>query len=368
MYKEMKRHSLLAILPWVLICFAAGAVLLGLVTKLNVLTLIRGPELLDAVAEADLDGAYVTFDESRIVAVYATSSAGDDPTTYYYILRYGPDRYVTLQSNAKQYDKLASALAQSESYYTGELDSLSVMGSATGFVQKTDADTVDMMVQQMGSIKKSFKDTGLPGMDADGVVEDHVLAYTVRLNRCGWMPYWLVWVCSLLWLGLFALGIVLLVMQFTGRFQKEVRRVLAGAQASRQEIEADYAAAQTFDSIRLGDLYTWYYKGASAFAFPTREIIWVYKAMYARASDKYRWGITVYLKDKTSREMYMPQDASRSKIIRAYQAKGLAFVSTYQSSYEKLLRDDFEAFCQLALDEKAERERIAREKAMWERV
>ena len=368
MYKEMKRHSLLTILPWVLICIAAGAILLGLVTRFQVLTLIRGPELLDAVAEENLDGAYVTFDESRIVAVYASASAGDDPTTYYYILRYGTDKYVTLQSNAKQYENFSSALAQSESYYTGELDSLSVMGSVTGFVQETDGETVEMMAKQMESIKKSFKHTGLPGMDTDGVVEDHILAYTVRLARCGWMPYWFVWLCSILGLGLLALGIVLLALQFTGRFQKEVHRVLGASDHTAQEIEQDYAQAQVFDSIRLGDLFTWYYKGASAYAFPTQEIIWVYKAMYARASDKYRWGITVYLKDHTSREMYMPQDASRSKIIRAYQAKGLAFVSTYQSGYEKLLREDFDAFCQLAVEEKAERERIAREKAMWEQV
>ncbi len=374
MFHKMKRHSFCIILPWILLCFAAAALLFGLVTQDKALTLLKGPELLDAVAEPELNGAYVTFDKSRLVAVYASASTTDSEdnetiTSYYYILRYGENRYLTLISTEKQYSEFSDALDQSESYYTDGLGTLSSMGSITGFVETIDADLPETMAEQLQSVAKSFPDTGLPGL-ADGEdVAEYILPYAVRMNRCGWMPYWFIWLCTALWLVLLAIGILLLALQISGWYYRQVRNLMSadGAHTSEQ-LQSDYDSAMVFDSIRLGDLYTWYYKGGHAYAFPTKEIAWVYKSMYARASDKYRWGITVYLKDYTKYEMYMSQDADRDRIIRAYQNKGLIFLSTYQSSYERLFRDDYPAFCRLAEQEKEEREHKAREKALWEKI
>ena len=374
MEKEMRRHSLLAVLPWILICLAGGALILGLLTQGKTFVLLSGPKALDTVSDEELEGSYVSFDKSRVVAVYASASVEDsngdsEETAYYIILRRG-DRYLTLQCNPKQYDRLSVALEQAENYYTGESEDLLGLGTVTGFVETADEDLVETMVTQMESLAKNHKDTGLPGLGEGEEPGDQVDAYVVRMERCGWMPYWLIWVLSGIWVVLFLIALMLIVLQVSGYYQKQYQSYMKRAVTdyTAEALQADWDNAQVFGSIRLGDICTWFYKGAHSYAFLTGEIVWVYKALYARTSDKYRWGITVYLKDHSVREMYMSQDANRSKIIRAYQDKGLTFVSDYKSSYEKIFRDDFDTFLQMAADEKAERERKAREKAMWEQV
>lgn len=335
MYQAMTRHSLLSVLPRLILSLGLAILLLALSLG-NVVTLISGAQDLNVLRDQAQPGDYVSIDMSQLIATYSTLSINDQALKEYYIVRLTGDEdvYLSMCAPEKSSKRFERATSQSYDYYQKDSGVMNSMGLIRGTLTTLDEEGTEMIDQWA-------HDSGLPGFSTDTNLDGRILSLEIQLNSMGLLsPAWS-WI-------LFVLGVLCLIwfaaelfIALSGRYFRQVRAML-GDDAKAQ---AEWASAEPFGNARIGEDYIWYTNGPRTEVFSFKTVIWVYKQFDARVLGKYKWPVSIFTSDRSYHELCVREDKEREQMIDILHAHGGCFVTGYnQDNYEQFC-NDFDAFC-----------------------
>ena len=335
----LKKVSKKRMMPKIIALFAA-ALLLLIATKFGIFSLILGPTTAGETAAEDLMGKYVSFDASDSIAAYASLGSSGSSKMQYYVLTWG-DKYISISATSEHYNLLEAASEQSQEYYLGDLTELSPLGELKGTVVKLEDDLKDFMISGITGI-------GIPGADTAEEAEAHVVPYTIKLGYVGWLPQTWCLVFTALALLCIAGAVALLVLLNTGFYHKNALAVVGGD----KNAEADFETSTLHDQIRVGKRYIWYFKGPKSYALPTSSVVWGYCEANPMVVSKYQWPMALYTQDKNYHCVHIATKDEINQILSEIAAHKYPFVEGYTSAKNKMFQSDFQAFFELAKENK----------------
>ncbi len=333
MYQSMKRQSLLAAMPRMILALVLAAVLLA-VSAGGVLTMLGGAKDLNALGANVKEGDYVSFDMSRLMSAYASlSNSGGETLEVYYIVRLDNDIYLSMRADGKSEEKFERATDQSYDYYRNDSGIMNQMGTISGQVTALD----DESYQSMSDWITQSKLSGFDGDEPTGTI----LALEVQHGKVGLMGVagnWIVFVLGLLSLVWFVLE---LVFARSGRCHEQVTNTLGSDAAAAQEWEH----AEALGNARIGQSHVWYSQRGKSYVFSVDEIVWVYKQFDSKVLGRYKWPVSIFTSKRDYHELCVAEDTQREQLIGLLRAHGGHFVYGYsQDNYDQYI-NDFKSFC-----------------------
>lgn len=344
MYKTLKRESLKYVLPRIVVCALAAAILLAVCAG-GLVHLMVGPVDLKQVDTNQLDGEYVSFDASEVIVAFANLTAkgdsGSKTIKTYYLLPVGDGSYMAVmdrkEHNANILDR---AMEQSHEYYLGDLETLTKLGTLSGTVKPLEDDMVSYMTDCIDNY-------ALPGYEEGRDSARLIVSYQVNLGYVGFLTTtWIAVLGAMAGVAVLLL-VVQLVVLFGGVYQKSLRALIG-------DRETGFDVAVKVERIRVAD-YIWYTKGPGSRAIATEDVVWGYAMPEPMVVSKYRWPVALYTKDQKLVRLTFMEQKNCQVFLDVVAAQGKPFIQGYTSEYSQMFQQDMERFMREA--EQAAKER-----------
>ncbi len=341
MYQSMRRHSLAAVLPRLLLALVLAVVLLAF-TAGSAFRLMAGPDPLNVLGTQAAAGDYVSVDMSQIVTGYAslTNEKSDGSTNTiktFYILKIGEGTYLSLCADGRYDKSLERATDQAYDYYRNNSGILNEMGLISGQLTAMDDESLEMLTSWITQSK-------LEGFETEGAYTGTILPLEMQLNRIGSLSVTWTWILFALGLACLIWFVVELSLALSGFYFRQVRQALG----NDANAIAEWQSAEAFGNARVGKDYIWYTRGPKSFVFPFNEVVWVYKQFDPRVLGRYKWPVSIFTSSRDYHELCVQEDRQREQLIQILRAHGGKFVAGYsQDNYDQFC-NDFQAFCDRA--------------------
>lgn len=340
MYKQLKLCSFRKVLPRCIASLVLAGILFA-VTGFGVFALIGGPRDISSVPSGEMDGSFVSFDINRVVSAFASAGSSSAPSTEYFILDLGDGKYMSLESGSKYFRILENAANQSEDYYMNDSGILNKLGTYSGQVVPLDDELYDFLTDWIDEVGVLITD-GTPAAE-------RTLHLSVDFQRVNGMSFTAIWILSAAALALILYAAAEIVMVFTGAYCSSVKKAIsASGDTDESAIDADFDSAPVFGHIRVGRRFIWYFKGTSARAVATPDVIWAFKQLDTRLLGRYPNILSVYLTDRSSIELGTHTPEEREQICKVIAGYGHPFVEGYTQQRAQLFAHDFAQFRALA--------------------
>ena len=341
MYQKVKLRSLKKILPRSIAALVLAVILLA-ASGFGVFTLLSKPQALASVPEAELEGAYVSFDLSQVIASFASEGSHRE----FYILKLDENKFMSLTASEKYFEKLALAASQSEDYYMNNSGILNKLGTCSGKVTALDEELYAYFTDWVDEV-------GVLITDESKSVQECCLQLTVELGAVNGRSNTLIWVLSGIALALILYAAAEIVMVLTGVYSRKLKDVVG--EDNMDEVDEEFDTAPVFGHIRVGRTYTWYWKGASPRAVATKDIIWAFNQLDSHLMGKYPHILTVYLTDRSCLELGTHTPEERAEIAGVIAGYGNPFVYGYSQDRAHMFAHNFARFKTLAAKAAGER-------------
>ncbi len=336
MYKTLRRESLKAVLPRLLVCAILAVGLLA-VSGGGLVKTVLGPKPLSNPAQ----GQYVTFDASEVIVAFANLSVNRSDGTSetkktYYLLPVGDGTYMAvMDSKERNANLIERAMEQSHEYYLGDLETLTPLGSVSGTVTALEDGMLDYMADCIDNYQ-------LPGYQEGADSMALLVPYQINLGYVGFLTRPLALGFGITGLVFLLLAIVQLLTVQLGCYQKKVRDVV-----DEEDADAAFAAAKKIERIRVGK-YIWYAKGPSTRVQKTADLIWGYALPEPMVVSKYRWPVAVYDREQHMTRIQFAEQKHGKAFLDAIAAQGHPFVQGYTSEISQKFQNNMEDFMQEA--------------------
>lgn len=157
-------------------------------------------------------------------------------------------------------------------------------------------------------------------------------------------------------------GIILLIIAIYrsvraagGGYQKKLRKDIADAGYSESTIEADFAAAESYDkkdTVKQGRLMTYYTNGTVTRAIPNNKIMWTYQNTVTHRTNGIKTGTTynvVLFVEGLKKEIYLsvPDEAAAQKMLHVIDTTFPWVVVGYSDDLRKLFNKERAQFLEL---------------------
>lgn len=348
MFEELKKKSLKSAL-WGNVIFVLAGLALVVFHAANAFYALTGyvpfeqltPEqirsqLVDAELTANF-GCYLEEYE------YNTETHYKKTTDLYYVIWTGDDyatdyRYIAIRVDPK-YEKSMEAMAENTMN-----DLLSDPISFSGKLKK-------LTKEKFTYFQEFFTDAGFTEEEfQEATLPYYIDSFASKTSM------------NSMYLFLFGVGVVLLVIAVyrtvratTGGYQKSLRKDIADAGYSESTIEADYAAAESYDkngSVRQGRLMTYYTNGPITRAIPNNKIMWGYQNTITHRTNGIKTGTTynvVLYVDGLKKEIYLsvPDEEAAQKMLHVMDTTFPWVVVGYSDDLKKLFSKERAQFLEL---------------------
>lgn len=361
MFEKLKKDSLKGAVTASLILFVVGALLLGFF-GLGAVYAIKGYDYLDDILPTDLKNQYVELDLNVCFGGYLKSSEKNTDTgkvtvkSYNYVIQAFDfteggedyeyqDRYMSIKIPPKMANSLDNITETTYAYLYEETDQLAEPIHLHGRIKKLPEDEYEYFVE-------FFTEDGW----TEAEVAEETIPYYIDISSLSLgfdKGYHLILACIGLFCVLFA--IFRLIRAGKGGYLTKMRKDFEQAGYSETVIESDYASATGYgkkDSIKVGNLCTYFQLGASPRAIPNKNISWAYMHTITHRTYGIKTGTTysiiIYVEgEKNQFSISTPDEATTLQILDKYVANFPWIVVGYDNDVEKMFRKDHAQFLNL---------------------
>lgn len=288
MFEELKKKALKNSLVSIIIFIIAGIGLAGwnaidafyCVTGYVDFENLAPDEIKSQIVKVELKDNFGSYLEqySKNTKTNATTT-----THYYYVIWTGDDettdwRYMTIKVPAKYKSQMESMASNT---YAGSSSSPITF---IGKLKKLDNEEYGYFKEYLEASDWSEEDI------AEGTLPYYIDAFAIPSFY------------SAFYIGLFVLGIVLLVYGIYklsgvvgGGCLKKLRQDITAAGLTEAAVESDYRGAQQFDkkgTLRIGKLMTYHIVGSTPRAIPNSKIMWAYQNTVTHRTNGVKTGTT----------------------------------------------------------------------------
>lgn len=303
MLNKLKTRTLLWMLFPVLLlavigicCFAESNLFAEEPTPLNLFEVPRD----------ELEGAYVTVDVEWIYGCYAYTeeTRNNIPTGKItereYLIDANADDYMALILSGDLMDQAEALMAECDDFYNGSTEEITQSFTVTGYVKKLPTDSLDFYHEALDyySLSAAEREIILPLYLAPADFDLNVIALIISL------------VCI-------AAAVLLLVLVFQGRFQRQITEKLEQMFGDNPERQDEFLKhmlnkVPNVGGMRMDNGYIYLCQGLSHYLYDSRDLVWAYQQvtrqkLYGIITVGKNYGVALKMADGTSKVVAMPK-------------------------------------------------------------
>lgn len=303
MLNKLRTRTLLWMLFPVLLLAVIGICLFA---ESNLFAEEPTPQNLYEVPRDELEGAYVTVDVEWIYGCYAYTeeTRNNIPTGKItereYVIDANADDYMALILSGDLMDKAEALMAECDNYYNGGSDEITQSFTVSGYVKKLPSDSLDFYHEALDYYSMSFAEREI-------VLPLYLAPANFELNV-------IVLIISLVCIGV---AVLLLVLVFQGRFQRQITEklnLMFGDNPERQDEFLNHMLnkAPNVGGMRMDNGYIYLCQGVSHYLFDSRDLVWAYEQvtrqkLYGIITVGKNYGVALKMADGTSKMVSMPK-------------------------------------------------------------
>lgn len=348
MFEELKKKSLKSAL-WGDVIFVLVGLALVIFNLTNAFYAVTGyvkfeelapDQIRSQLVDVELTANYGCFLEEY---EYNSKTRQRRTTDLYYVIGMGDDydldyRYMTIKVFPSTEKKMDAMMENTANYQLSDPITFS------GKIKKLNK-------EEYSYFKEYFTEAGW----TEEEISESTLPYYI--DTFGSKPS-----MNSMYIFLFAAGVVFLILAVYrtvkaagGGYQKKLREDIASAGYTDSTIEADYAAAESYDknnSVKQGRLMTYYTNGVITRAVPNNKIMWSYQNTVTHRTNGVKTGTTynvVLFVEGIKKEITLsvPDEASAQKMLQIMNTTFPWVVVGYSEDLKKMFNKDRAQFLEL---------------------
>lgn len=264
------------------------------------------PQNLFEVPRDELEGAYVTVDVEWIYGCYAYTeeTRNNIPTGKItereYLIDANADDYMALILSGDLMDQAEALMAECDDFYNGSAEEITQSFTVTGYVKKLPTDSLDFYHEALDyySLSAAEREIILPLYLAPADFDLNVIALIISL------------VCI-------AAAVLLLVLVFQGRFQRQITEKLEQMFGDNPERQDEFLKhmlnkVPNVGGMRMDNGYIYLCQGMSHYLYDSRDLVWAYQQvtrqkLYGIITVGKNYGVALKMADGTSKVVAMPK-------------------------------------------------------------
>lgn len=357
MLKELKSISIKKSL-YLIIIYAALAIILSIYCVPNVVKLIAGPADLDSVSMDNLEGQYVKSDIYYIIdnfsSYYSTTKSGTETIEKnYYILPVGEKEYIALEVMKSGIEPADKVMNESYDYYLGKRDNLTSSIKINGTISKMDDKEL------IGFYNDWFEASGAFEGATQEQIDEIVLPYVLKSDYVGSMDIIWLYICIIVILFSAISTFYLLITRLLGVSLSPIKKYLkhSTSEMTEERMESDFASASVFGSTRIGKEWTYFFQGSKAYVLENKEIIWAYLENTTHRVNGIKTNTTkaliVYTRNRKKYTCMIGNEESIQDVLKIYSNTQPHMVIGYSNELKALFNKNFDAFLNLPFEREA---------------
>lgn len=265
---KLKRETIARLLVPVLLLGLLGALFLSVS---NVFTPEPVPRSLYEVPREELDGTYVTVDVEWIYGCYAytekyrDNKATGEITQREYVIDANRYDYCALILDGSLMEQAETLLAQCDAYASGLTDEITASFTVTGRMRELPSDSLPLYHRAMGYDSLS--------------AEDRQTVLPLYLFPVDYSANYVMLILGLVCLGI---AIMLLVMAFLGRFQRQITQKVESSASGSPEVLYEQLGRMletvpAVSGLRIGGGYILLRSGFCHYFYDASDLVWAYR-------------------------------------------------------------------------------------------
>lgn len=321
---------------------------------------IQGPKDIYSLTAEEIPGAYVKGDIYAIIDVFAeyydlNSDGSESSTKQFYTIPVGEEEYAALEVNPKDFDLAEQIYNETYDYLSGNTDKLTTSMTITGTFNTMDEDILKFF-NEMLDTSDYFKDYSKEEID------ELVYPFVLQKDYIGSSPETTVYI----FMGISVLALlyilVILIKVFTGAYLSSIRKYINSNDnsVSQERIEADFENAVKTKFVRIGETWTYFYKGVKPVILKNSDIVWAYQETVTHKYNGIKTGTTrsviLYDRNKTKHTLSMKKYVDIELILETYTKQQPHMVLGFNEDLKAKFNKDFDGFLKLAYYQSNERQ------------
>lgn len=351
MLEQLKKESLKKVSTKILFYLAICIILVGIFHK-SFINLIEGPKDFETLSIEGLPESYVNGEFQLLIDNFAqyyveNDSGEQNVTENYYIIPVGNEEYMALGIDASDSDEANRICEQTYQYIMGTIDAPPAGIQLTG--------TINMMSDEVYNYYEDwFKTSGFLGDPTKEDIEKVALPYILQVDYIGFADGYIVYgAMAIIILG-FLYSIVILVKALSGLYVSPIKKYVQKNEStiSLEQIESDFMNATTINSFRIGQIWTYYFKGNKVQVIKNEDIVWAYLHETTRKVYGIKAAVTriivLYTNDKKKHTCAMRNVNDIYTVLGEYSKNHPNIVVGFNEELKNCFKKDFESFKKIA--------------------
>ncbi|ROR30428.1 hypothetical protein EDD66_10279 [Mobilisporobacter senegalensis] len=356
MLEQLKKESLKKVRTKILLYLGICIVLIGIFHRCF-LNLMEGPRDFNTLSIEELPNSYIKgefyFLIDNFAQYYIENESGKESVTEnYYIIPVGEEEYMALEidtGNAAESERICN---ETYEYIMGNTDT-----PPTGIKLKG---TINKMPDEVYEYYEDwFQTSGFLGEPTEEEINRVALPYIIQVDYIGFVDGYIVYgVLALIILG-FIYSVIIAIKGLSGLYIAPIKKYVQRNESSvsLEQIEADFMNAASIGTVRIGQKWTYYFKGNKIQIIKNDDIVWAYlqettQKVYGIKAGVIRI-IVLYTNDRKKYTYTMRNVNDIYTILGEYSKNHPNILVGFSEDLKKLFKKDFEQFKRIAFENQA---------------
>lgn len=347
MFEELKKQSRKSVLGRT--CFSAIIIIILLVISFtSIQKLIQGPKDMYSLRVDELPNEYITGDINVIIDIFAeyyveNENGTEDVTDSYYIIPIGEEEYIALEIKEGNFEIANQIYNETYDYLMGYRDDLSTYMTIEGTINKM-SDEIYQYYEDW------FYESGILDNPTPEEIERLALPYVIQIDYVGDFESTTVYLMIAGMALVLLFTIVIIIKLLTGAYISPIKKFIHQNQAeiNEERLEIDYHNSVPIETVRIGQKYTFYFKGSKAEILKNEDLIWAYLEEVTHRVYGIKSGVSksliIYKKDKKKITIPMKKKEHVISAVTAFSQVNPHMVVGYSEELKTCFKKDFDSF------------------------
>lgn len=348
MLESLKKQSLKQITKLIGLMIGVMIIIL-IVFGSDFIKIIKGPVELSSLSPDEILNKYVEFDVEMIldgfVETYNENEDGKQTSTdMHYIIPLNPEMFIALHVGSGEFDTAEELLNDTYNYYFANTSSEPpTTWRVKGAINKLEGEYLE------------YYNTYL--LDTFGLTQEEIDTYTMpyvlEVDYIGKYNSGFTYGALILFIILLLCTIINLIKGLSGMSLNPIKKYIKEHEDSInvEKLESDYINGKSIDSVKVGQIWTFFFNGGKAQVIKNEDLIWIYRQERTHRFYGFKIyqmkSLIMYTKNKKKFTATLKDSSDIDYVIETISQDHPHIVTGYSDELEKCFKKDFETFVKL---------------------
>jgi hypothetical protein len=296
----------------------------------------------------ELPNAYVKGDINFIIDVFSQSylkndDGTEDITDNYYVIPVGEEEYIGLHVNEDNFEIANKICDETYEYIMGNTTEIPDAWKITGTINKLKGEYLDYYYDW-------FKESGYLGTPTQEEIDNVAVPYVLQVDYIGKYDSSTTNLFLFIFCIILLYAITILIKALTGIYINPIKKYLKQNEDryTFAQIESDFENGKAIDNVKVGRIWTFFFKGNKAQIIKNEDLLWAYRENKVQRLYGFklydRKSLVMFTKEKKKYIATMKDIYDIDAVIKILPEVQPHMVTGYSDDLEKCFKKDFNTF------------------------